>query len=64
MAQSAPGKAHRKDISLASSGKFSRDRGNRVIAQTSPSFRQGAPESTDARDGQSWKAPSHYRTVG
>jgi len=38
--------------------------GNCVIAQTSPSFRQGVPESTDARDGQIWKAPNHYRTVG
>jgi len=27
------------------SGKFNSDRGNRVIAQTSPSFRQGVPES-------------------
>jgi len=35
------------------SGKFSSDRGNRVIAQTSPSFRQGVPESANAREGKS-----------
>jgi len=36
---------HRKAKKSAGSGKFCSDRGNRVIAQTSLSFRQGVPES-------------------
>jgi len=45
------------------SGKFSRDRGNRVIAQTSPSFRQGVPEPR-RRGRQKPGDPNHYRAAG